>query len=199
VRRTLSGQIPHPVARARATIPHPARRLRAMVRSVPSPAQAAERAVGELDDRIGIAKGGRKVLDHIFPDHWSFMLGELAMYSFIVLVATGIFLTLYYVPSGSKLIYHGVYRPLDGQQMTDSYASTLNISFGVRAGLLVRQMHHWAADVFIGSIIVHMLRIFFTSAYRRPRDTNWVIGTTMLLLAIFNGYLGDSSGFRGFN
>ncbi len=151
-----------------------------------------QQAVNELDDRIGIARGGRIFLDKIFPDHWSFMLGEIALYSFVVLVATGIFLTLYYVPSATTVIYHGPYKPLDGMSMSTAYESTINISFSVRAGLLMRQMHHWAADVFVGSIVVHMARIFFTGAFRKPRELNWTIGIILLILAIFNGFLGYS-------
>jgi ubiquinol-cytochrome c reductase cytochrome b subunit len=154
--------------------------------------------VNELDDRLGIAKGGRVFLDKIFPDHWSFMLGEISLYSFVVLLATGVFLSLYYVPSASSLIYHcaatatNCYHPLNGQKVSEAYNSTVNISFGVRGGLLVRQMHHWSADIFTGSIIVHMARIFFTGAFRKPRELNWTIGLVMLILAIFEGFIGYS-------
>jgi ubiquinol-cytochrome c reductase cytochrome b subunit len=145
-----------------------------------------------LDERLGIAKGGRTFLDKIFPDHWSFLLGEIALYSFVVLLLTGIFLSLYYVPSASQVIYHGVYKPLDGVKMSAAYASSVDLSFVVRGGLVIRQMHHWAADVFIGSIAIHMCRIFFTGAYRKPRELNWIIGVTLLMLAIINGFLGYS-------
>ena len=148
--------------------------------------------VDELDDRLGIAKGGRVFLDKIFPDHWSFMLGEIALYSFVVLMATGIFLALYFVPSTNQVIYHGTYKPLRGQVVSEAYESTVNISFAVRGGLLVRQMHHWSADIFVGSIVVHMARVFFTGAFRKPRETNWLIGTTMLILAILEGFIGYS-------
>src|SRR5580658_6086845 len=114
------------------------------------------KVVGELDDRLGVAKGGRVFLDKIFPDHWSFMLGEIALYSFVVLLATGVFLTLYFVPSQTTVIYHGVYKPLDGVRMSEAYETSVNLSFAVRCGLLMRQMHHWAADIFIASIVVHM-------------------------------------------
>ncbi len=124
-------------------------------------------AVDELDERFGIAKGGRVFLDKIFPDHWSFMLGEIALYSFIVLLATGVFLTLYFVPSQATVIYHGPYAPLRGMPMSEAYQSTVNLSFTVRGGLLMRQMHHWAADIFIASIVVHMARVFFTGAFQR--------------------------------
>ena len=150
------------------------------------------KALGEMDDRLGIAKGGRSLLDKIFPDHWSFMLGEIALYSFVVLLVTGVFLTLYFIPSQAIVTYHGSYLPLDGQHVTEAFASTVNLSFAVRAGLLMRQMHHWACDIFVGAIVIHMARVFFTGAFRKPRELNWTIGTTLLTLAIVNGFLGYS-------
>ena len=148
--------------------------------------------LGELDDRLGVGRGGRAFLDKVFPDHWSFLLGEIALYSFVVLLATGVFLSLYFIPSQAIVTYHGTYLPLDGQKMTEAFASTVNLSFAVRAGLLMRQMHHWSADIFIGSMVVHMARVFFTGAFRKPRELNWTIGTTLLTLAIVNGFLGYS-------
>jgi ubiquinol-cytochrome c reductase cytochrome b subunit len=149
-------------------------------------------ALNELDDRLGIAEGGRSFMDKIFPDHWSFMLGEIALYSFVVILVTGVFLTLYYVPSQALVTYHGSYLPLDGMRVTQAFASTVNLSFAVRAGLLMRQMHHWSCDIFIGSMVVHMARVFFTGAFRKPRELNWSIGLTLLTLAIVNGFLGYS-------
>jgi ubiquinol-cytochrome c reductase cytochrome b subunit len=149
-------------------------------------------AVRWLDDRLGVAKGGRTLLDKIFPDHWSFLLGEIALYSFIILLATGVFLSLYFVPSSATVIYHGVYKPLDGVAMSAAYKSSIDLSFAVRSGLVIRQMHHWAADVFVGAIAVHMARIFFTGAFRKPRELNWFIGVTLLTLAIVEGFLGYS-------
>ena len=148
--------------------------------------------LNELDDRLGVARGGRTFMDKIFPDHWSFMLGEIALYSFVILLVTGVFLTLYFIPSSAIVTYHGGYLPLDGQKMTQAFASTVNLSFAVRGGLLMRQMHHWACDIFIGAIVLHMARVFFTGAFRKPRELNWIIGTTLLTLAIVNGFLGYS-------
>lgn len=182
VLRELTKHRPRPVTRAKEEVR----------RHLPTPRQLTRKAVDELDERVGLAKGGRKFLDHMFPDHWSFFLGELAMYSFVVLILSGIFLTLYYVPSEHEIVYHGLVKTLDGQKMSEAYRSVLNISFGVRFGLVVRQVHHWAAEIFIGAIVVHCCRIFFTSAYRRPRELNWCIGVTMLWLAIANGYMGYS-------
>jgi ubiquinol-cytochrome c reductase cytochrome b subunit len=145
-----------------------------------------------LASRLRAARFVRKAMDHVFPDHWSFLLGEIAFYSFIILVITGTFMALFFNGSSQRVVYHGSYAALDGVQMSAAYQSVLHLSFGVRAGLLVRQMHHWAADIFLCAILAHLARIFFTAAYRRPRELNWIIGLTLLLLAIVNGYLGYS-------
>ena len=156
------------------------------------PVDPVDISVRWLDERLGLGKGTRSLLDKIFPDHWSFLLGEIALYSFVVLILTGIFLSLYYNPSSAEVVYHGAYAPLRGIRMSAAYASSVDLSFAVRSGLVIRQMHHWAADVFVGSIAVHMCRIFFTGAYRKPRELNWIIGVTLLTLAIINGFIGYS-------
>ncbi len=145
-----------------------------------------------LDDRFGAAKAAKKALRHVFPDHWSFFLGELALYSFVILVLTGIFLTLFFKPSMSDLVYHGSYVKLDGIRMSEAYSSALHISFDIRGGLLMRQIHHWAALLFVASIMIHALRLFFTGAFRKPREINWVIGTVMFVLAAVEGFCGYS-------
>jgi ubiquinol-cytochrome c reductase cytochrome b subunit len=145
-----------------------------------------------LDDRFRGAQIMRTWFRKIFPDHWSFLLGEIAMYSFIILLLTGTFLTFWFQPSMTELVYHGSYTHLHGVKMSEAYASTLNISFDVRGGLLIRQIHHWAADLFVAAILAHLLRIFFTGAYRKPREVNWLIGLTMFTLALLEGLFGYS-------
>jgi ubiquinol-cytochrome c reductase cytochrome b subunit len=147
---------------------------------------------GWLDDRLRGAKIMRTWFRKIFPDHWSFLLGEIALYSFVILLLTGTFLTLFFQPSMTDVVYHGSYTPLDGVHMSEAYASTLNISFDVRGGLLMRQIHHWAAIVFVAAIMVHLLRVFFTGAFRKPRELNWLIGVTMWVLAFTEGLFGYS-------
>jgi ubiquinol-cytochrome c reductase cytochrome b subunit len=147
---------------------------------------------GWLDDRFRGAKGLRTLMRKIFPDHWTFLLGEIALYSFIILLLTGTFLTFWFQPSMTEVVYHGSYTHLDGVRMSEAYASTLNISFDVRGGLLMRQIHHWAADLFVAAILAHMLRIFFTGAYRKPREVNWLIGIVMFILAFTEGLFGYS-------
>jgi ubiquinol-cytochrome c reductase cytochrome b subunit len=145
-----------------------------------------------LDDRLHGARGLRVFLRKIFPDHWSFLLGEIALYSFIILLLTGTFLTLFFQPSMTDVVYHGSYTPLDGVHMSEAYASTLNISFDVRGGLLMRQIHHWAAILFVAAIMCHMLRVFFTGAFRKPRELNWLIGVVLFTLAFTEGLFGYS-------
>jgi len=145
-----------------------------------------------IDSRYHPSAAVRRQLNKVFPTHWSFLLGEIALYSFIVLLLTGTYLTLFFDPSMAEVTYHGVYQPLNGVQMSKAYETTLNISFEVRGGLFVRQIHHWAALLFAASIMVHMARIFFTGAFRRPREANWVMGSLLLILAMFEGYFGYS-------
>jgi ubiquinol-cytochrome c reductase cytochrome b subunit len=145
-----------------------------------------------LDERSGAAPLLRKALRYVFPDHWSFLLGEIALYAFVVLVATGIYLTFFFEPSTATTVYHGAYAPLRGQEMTKAYRSVVDISFRVKAGLLIRQTHHWAADVFVVAIVLHLLRVFFTGAFRKPRDLTYYVGLTMLIVALLEGYLGYS-------
>ena len=145
-----------------------------------------------LDQRTGTAPFLRKTLRYLFPDHWSFLLGEVALYAFVVLVGTGIYLTLFYEDSTAKVVYHGPYQPLQGQEMTHAYRSVLDLSTTVKAGLLIRQTHHWAANVFMAAIVLHLLRVFFTGAYRKPRELTYWIGLTMLVTSLLEGYLGYS-------
>jgi ubiquinol-cytochrome c reductase cytochrome b subunit len=144
------------------------------------------------DERLGLASGLKKNLRKVFPDHWSFMLGEIALWSFVVLLLTGVFLTLWFTPSMGEVQYAGSYDQLRGIHMSQAYASSLDISFDVRGGLLMRQMHHWAAMLFVASMFVHMMRVFFTGAFRKPRELNWVIGCLLLLLGTLEGFTGYS-------
>ncbi len=145
-----------------------------------------------VDERLNTASLLRKALRYVFPDHWSFMLGEIALYAFLVLVGTGIFLAFNYVPSDAETVYRGTYEPLRGTPMSEAYKSVVDLSLDVPAGLLIRQTHHWAANVFIAAIVLHLVRILFTGAFRKPREINYWIGLTMLAVAILEGFLGYS-------
>jgi ubiquinol-cytochrome c reductase cytochrome b subunit len=146
----------------------------------------------KLDERLGFAGTARSALGKVFPDHWSFMLGEIALYSFVVLVATGVYLTIFFDATSAEKLYTGSYAPMHGHMASGAFVSTVRISWDVRGGLLIRQAHHWAAHIFIGAIVLHLCRMFFTGMFRKPRELNWVVGVTLLLLAILNAFAGYS-------
>jgi ubiquinol-cytochrome c reductase cytochrome b subunit len=152
----------------------------------------AGKVVDFVDQRITINNWLKRNLRKVFPDHWTFLLGEIALYSFIVLLLSGTFLTLWFKPSMAEVFYDGAYTPLQGVQMSEAFSSTLELSFEVRGGLLMRQIHHWAALLFLAAMSVHMLRIFFTGAFRKPREINWVIGAILLVLGVAAGFSGYS-------
>jgi ubiquinol-cytochrome c reductase cytochrome b subunit len=151
-----------------------------------------DRSLKYLDERLGTSSLARSALRKVFPDHWSFLLGEIALFSLVVLVFTGVFLIFFYTPSAEEVVYDGPYQPLRGAHVSAAYDSVLRLSFEVRAGLLFRQIHHWAALVFVAAIVIHLCRIFFTGAFRRPREVNWLIGIALLFLALGEGFTGYS-------
>ncbi|MFF3003192.1 cytochrome bc complex cytochrome b subunit [Kitasatospora sp. NPDC057940] len=156
------------------------------------PANKWEAAADWTDGRVGIYSLAKANLRKIFPDHWSFMLGEICLYTFVIIILTGVYLTLFFKPSMAEVVYNGSYVPLKGIGMSEAYASTVDISFEVRGGLLIRQIHHWAALVFVAAMLVHMMRVFFTGAFRKPREINWVFGFLLLILGMFDGFFGYS-------
>jgi ubiquinol-cytochrome c reductase cytochrome b subunit len=158
----------------------------------PAVVSVTRRVVTFVDERTASAPILRKVLRYLFPDHWSFLLGEVALYAFMVLVGTGIYLTFFFVDSTHDVVYHGTYAPLQGQHMTEAYKSVVDLSLNVKAGLLIRQTHHWAANVFLVAILLHLFRVFFTGAYRKPRGLIWALGVTMLFTSLLEAYMGYS-------
>jgi ubiquinol-cytochrome c reductase cytochrome b subunit len=146
----------------------------------------------ELDQRFHLAAGLRRQINKVFPTHWSFMLGEIALNSFIVLLLSGTYLTLFFDPSMEEVTYNGVYQNLRGIEMSRAFESTLQLSFDVRGGLFIRQVHHWAALLFVAALVAHMFRTFFTGAFRKPRETNWTIGVAIAILAGIEGLTGYS-------
>ncbi|MFD9189831.1 cytochrome bc complex cytochrome b subunit [Streptomyces phaeochromogenes] len=157
-----------------------------------APTGKGEKVADWADGRLGIYSLAKTQMRKVFPDHWSFMLGEVCLYSFLILILTGVYLTLFFEPSAAEVVYNGSYEPLNGIIMTRAYESTLDISFDVRGGLLIRQIHHWAAIVFVAGMLVHMMRVFFTGAFRKPRELNWLFGWTLLFLGIITGLTGYS-------
>ncbi|MCW2803763.1 MAG: qcrB [Propionibacteriaceae bacterium] len=163
----------------------PARELGPVFKAAAGPAKWA-------DDRLGLAALGRKNLRKVFPDHWSFLLGEIALYSFIICLLTGVFLTIWFKPSMAEIEYEGSYQLLKGLHMSEAYSSSLALSFDIRGGLLMRQMHHWAAMLFIAAMLAHSLRVFFTGAFRKPRELNWLLGVGLLAIGLIEGFAGYS-------
>nr|WSX52263.1 cytochrome bc complex cytochrome b subunit [Streptomyces sp. NBC_00974] len=155
-------------------------------------APAGERVADWADGRLGIYSLAKSNMRKIFPDHWSFMLGEICLYSFIILILTGVYLTLFFHPSMNEVVYDGSYVPMQGVLMSEAFKSTLDISFDVRGGLLIRQIHHWSALIFVAAMLVHMMRVFFTGAFRKPREVNWIFGFLLLVLGMFTGFTGYS-------
>ncbi|GIG27426.1 cytochrome b [Cellulomonas marina] len=154
--------------------------------------RAAGATADYLDQRTSVGGAVKEFARKVFPDHWSFLLGEIALYSFVTILISGVFLTMFYVPSMNEVEYTGPWVTQQGLHMTEAYASTLRLSFEVRGGLLMRQIHHWAALIFVASIVVHMMRVFFTGAFRKPRELNWVVGFVLLVLSLLAGFSGYS-------
>ncbi|HEX6356306.1 cytochrome bc complex cytochrome b subunit [Actinophytocola sp.] len=154
--------------------------------------RAAGGAAKWADDRYHLSGGIRRQLNKVFPTHWSFLLGEIALYSFIVLLLSGTYLALFFDPSMAHVTYQGSFDNLRGLGMSRAYESTLYITFDVRGGLFVRQVHHWSALLFMLALTIHMFRTFFTGAFRRPREVNWIIGILIFMMGCFEGLFGYS-------
>ena len=150
------------------------------------------RLIDGVDDRLDSTSFLRRSLHKVFPDHWSFMLGELTLYSFVLLLLTGTFLSMFYVASPETTTYTGPYAPMLGRTVSLAYDSVLRISLEVRAGLVMRQTHHWSALMFMAAMVAHLVRVFFTGAFRKPREMSWLIGVTMLVTGIGAGFTGYS-------
>ncbi|RKW71141.1 cytochrome bc1 complex cytochrome b subunit [Galactobacter caseinivorans] len=157
-----------------------------------TPKTSTGRIANFVNERTGAAGMVKEFGRKVFPDHWSFMFGEVALYSFVILLLSGTFLTFFFDPSMAETHYDGSYIPLRGVEMSVAYESSLAISFDVRGGLFMRQVHHWSALLFVAGMSVHMLRIFFTGAFRRPRELNWVVGGVLLILGMAAGFTGYS-------
>nr|BFE56291.1 ubiquinol-cytochrome c reductase cytochrome b subunit [Dactylosporangium thailandense] len=145
-----------------------------------------------VDERFQAATPLRRLFNKVFPDHWSFLLGEIALYSFIMLLLSGTFLALFFDPSMRETTYSGSYPPMRGVDMSQAYNTTLQLSFDIRGGLFMRQMHHWSALLFVAAIVVHMFRVFFTGAFRKPREANWIVGILLFWMAFLEGFAGYS-------
>jgi len=151
----------------------------------------AESAYDWVDSRLDLDDGS-DFLGKAFPAEDSFLLGEVALFCFGILVATGTFLAFFYEPSTTAAEYTGSVVQYQGEELPAAFTSVLYITYDVPFGMFLRRMHHWAAHLFVASTALHMLRVFFTGAYRNPRELNWLVGTGLAGLAMFAAYTGYS-------
>ncbi|WP_123533316.1 cytochrome b [Halosimplex salinum] len=149
------------------------------------------------DARLGLTDE-QSLLGKAFPAEDSFLLGEVALFCFLILVLTGVFLGFFFEPSTSDVEYDGSVAEYQGEELPEAFASVLNITYDVPFGMLIRRMHHWAAHLFVASMALHMLRVFFTGAYRNPREPNWLVGTGLAGMSMFAAYTGYALPFDEF-
>lgn len=143
-----------------------------------------------LDARIGFRGSLRTAVRKLFPTHWSFLLGEVALFSFAGLVLSGVYIAFFYTPSTAPVVYDGAYASLSGRTLPEAYASVLRLSVDVPFGEVVRRFHHFSAHLFVASLLLHAARVYFTGAFRRPRELTWWIGLALFGLALLNGFTG---------
>jgi cytochrome b-561 len=156
-----------------------------------------DRLYGWFDTRLDLEEA-QTFLGKAFPAEDSYLLGEIAAFCFLLLILTGLFLGFFFEPSISEVEYEGSVAQYQGEEMPEAFVSVLNITYDVPFGMLIRRMHHWAAHLFVASIGLHMLRVFFTGAYRNPREINWVVGSGLAGLTMFAAYTGYALPFDEF-
>ncbi|MFC7076286.1 cytochrome b [Haloarcula halophila] len=157
----------------------------------------ADRIYDWFDTRLDVERG-QQFLGKAFPAEDSFLLGEVALFCFLLLVLSGIFLGFFFEPSTSAVEYDGSVEKFQGQEMPEAFVSVLHITYDVPFGMFIRRLHHWAAHLFVASIGLHMLRVFFTGAYRNPREPNWIVGTGLAALSMGAAYTGYALPFDEF-
>jgi len=150
-----------------------------------------------FDTRLDL-ENGQKFLGKAFPAEDSFLLGEVALFCFLLLILSGVFLGFFFEPSTSDVEYEGSVQKFQGQEMPEAFVSVLHITYDVPFGMFIRRLHHWAAHLFVASIGLHMLRVFFTGAYRNPREPNWIVGTGLAALSMGAAYTGYALPFDEF-
>jgi len=137
------------------------------------------RVVAWFQERIPISTDQlRELTNEPVPNHlkrWWFALGGTPAYLFVVLIVTGISLAVYYQPSP-----------------VTAYESVRNITEATAFGWYIRGLHKWAATLMIAAVILHQMRVYFTGAYRKPRELNWMVGMTMLIATLMLGFTGYS-------
>jgi cytochrome b-561 len=162
-----------------------------------NPRERLTRLYGWVDDRLDLT-AAQSVLGKAFPAEDSFLLGEVALFCFLLLVFSGVFLGFFFEPSITEVEYEGSVAEYQGEELPESFVSVLNITYDVPFGMLIRRMHHWAAHLMVASMALHMLRVFFTGAYRNPREPNWLVGTGLAGVTMFAAYTGYALPFDEF-
>jgi len=145
-----------------------------------------------IDDRLRLRGAADKAVNKVFPHHWSFLLGEVALVSLGILVLTGTYLTFFYRGSSELVTYNGSLELYDGRMLPAAYESVMRLSYDVPGGLLFRRLHRGASHLFIAATVLHMLRVLFTGAFRTPREFNYLIGIVLFTLALAEGFIGYS-------
>ena len=145
-----------------------------------------------LDERLALRRGTQKTVNKVFPHHWSFLLGEVALFSLIILVLTGTYLTFFYSGSTEPVVYDGSFELYQGRSLPAAFESVMRLSYDVPGGLLFRRLHRGASHLFIAATVLHMLRILLTGAFRRPRELNYHVGIVLFILAFGAGFTGYS-------
>ncbi|MFB6179817.1 MAG: cytochrome bc complex cytochrome b subunit [Halorientalis sp.] len=163
------------------------------------PAVRSSRVYRWLDHRLDL---DRPFLGKAFPEDQfgSFLLGEVALFTFVILALSGTYLGLLYEPvAAESWQYKGQVSQYAGKTLPGAFASVLRITYDVRLGMYVRMVHHWAAYFFIAAMALHMFRVFFSGVYRNPREVNWLVGSTLLLLSLVEGFFGYALPYDNFS
>lgn len=150
------------------------------------------RMVDLVDERLHLRTDARKTANKVFPSNWSFLLGEVALFSLVILVLTGVFLTFFYRPNVEMVTYTGSNPVFAGRELPAAFESIVRLSSDVNGGLLFRRLHRGASHLFIATVVLHMLRILLTGAFRKPREINYFVGIGLLTLSFFAGFTGYS-------
>ena len=153
-------------------------------------ALVTDRVTRWLDERTRLTRGLESLRKRVVPDHWSLLFGQIAVASFVICSLSGVFLMFFYDPSTTPVVYDGAYEGLRGVEMSRALESTVHLSLEVRGGLLMRQLHHWSASVMIAAVMLHLLRVFFTGAFRKPRELTWLLWFGILLAGMGAGLTG---------
>ena len=153
--------------------------------------QVTDRLATWMDERTRARAVFAHLRGRVTPERWTGLLWQVVVHSFVVVAITGVFLMFFYDPSSTPVVYDGSYQPLQGVEMSRALESTLQLSFDVRGGLLVRQLHNWGSSLMIAALIVHILSVFFTGAFRKPRELTWVALFLILFVAMATGLTGS--------